>query len=142
MLPIQRKFQGLVTSSQTREIMTNVCAFMTRGADAGAPTNLKKTLKRVAEATGVSGEVCERNGNYRIRCIDFVRDCSLKGDLYHLTIQRWTSLINVLRVWLLMTFILLTRKNNAEKNSCEAGPVNQVYNEPINFKKSATEIRF
>jgi hypothetical protein len=37
-----------------------------------------------------------------------------------------------------MTFISPTSKDN----SCEAGPVNRVCREPVNFEKSADEVRF
>jgi hypothetical protein len=86
---------------------------MTKDADAGAgvPTNLEKTLNRAEEETGVSV--------HRLRSRLFT-----KGDMYRLIIQRWTYLINVLLVGMLMPFILLTSKHNAEEHSCEDGPVN------------------
>jgi hypothetical protein len=54
MPPIQSKLQGKVIHSQTQEVVANVYKFMKIEADAGVPTNLKKTQKIEAEATGVS----------------------------------------------------------------------------------------
>lgn len=39
-------------------------------------------------------------------------------------------------------FYTTDKQRQRRKNSYEDGPVNQVYNEPNNFKKSATEIMF
>jgi hypothetical protein len=54
MPPIQSKLQGKVIHNQTREVVANVFRFMKRDTDTGALTKLKKTQKRVAEATRVS----------------------------------------------------------------------------------------